>query len=82
VRLWDPRTGSETARLEGTGAVSALAVLPDADGKGCRLALGARDRTVRLWDVQNASELCRLEVDAFVYCLERPAPSGRPLMLV
>ena len=50
IRLWDVKTGEETARLEGHGGwVNALAVLPDG-----RLASGSDDSTIRLWDAKPA----------------------------
>jgi WD40 repeat protein len=47
IRIWDPRTGDEAARLEGhTDSVRSLAVI--ANGL---LASGSDDATIRLWDV-------------------------------
>ncbi len=57
IRLWDPRSGSETTLLEGyTAGVTALTVLPDG-----RLASGSDDTTIRLWDTNTAAEVARLE---------------------
>ena len=48
IRLWDPLTGKERARLRGhTGAVQCLALVPD----GKTLASGGKDATICLWDV-------------------------------
>jgi WD40 repeat protein len=56
IRLWDTKTGAETARLEGhSSQVTALCVLPDG-----RLASSA-DLTIRLWDVKTHAEIARLE---------------------
>src|SRR5262249_8015881 len=55
IRLWDPKGGAETARLEGhTEYVTALAVLPDG-----RLASASGDRTIRLWDPKSGAETAR-----------------------
>ncbi len=65
IRLWDPMTGAETARLEGhTSWINALAVLPDG-----RLASGSKDKTIRLWDLQSGAETARLEGHAPVWTL-------------
>ena len=50
IRLWDVKTGAESARLEGhSGLVRALCLLPDG-----RLASGSDyDNTIRLWDVKS-----------------------------
>ena len=57
IRLWDVKTGAESALLEGhSGFVTALCVLPDG-----RLASGSWDRTIRLWDVKTGAESARLE---------------------
>jgi WD40 repeat protein len=52
IRLWDPKSGAEIARLEGhTDGVNALAVLPNG-----RLASGSLDHTIRLWDSRTAGK--------------------------
>ena len=69
IRLWDVKTGAESALLEGhSGWVFALCVLPDG-----RLASGSRDNTIRLWDVKTGAESARLEghSDAAPTALER-----------
>jgi WD40 repeat protein len=72
IRLWNVRSGAETARLQGHGGViAALAVLPDG-----RLASGGYDRTIRLWDVVSGQELARLEADTNIRCL-LSLPDGR-----
>ena len=74
IRLWDVKTGTETARIEGhTAEVHALAPLPDG-----RLASGSEDRTIRLWDLKSGAETARLEVDAAVRCLAALS-DGRPV---
>jgi WD40 repeat protein len=58
IRVWDPATGKETARLEGhTAPVLALALTRD----GKTLASGGSDRTVRLWDLKGRKHLRNLE---------------------
>ncbi|MBY9068225.1 DUF4062 domain-containing protein [Hyphomonas sp. WL0036] len=57
IRLWDPASGAEIARLWGhRGVVNALAVLPDG-----HLASGSHDRTICLWDPSSGAETARLE---------------------
>ena len=64
IRLWDVKTGAESARLEGhSDSVNALCVLPHG-----RLASGSRDKTIRLWDIA-ARRAARLEIDNGVECL-------------
>lgn len=65
IRLWDVKTGAESAHLEGhSGLVHALCVLPDG-----RLASGSRDKTIRLWEIAARREIARLETDNGVGCL-------------
>ena len=65
IRLWDPDSGAETARLEGhSGAVAALCVLPDG-----RLASGSDDNTIRLWDPDTGVETAKLETDAPIHSI-------------
>ena len=79
IRLWDPKSGAEVARIEGhTSAVTALAVLPDG-----RLASGSDDNTIRLWDPKSEKEITRLEIDGPVCCLAAlPGVDGRGWLLV
>ncbi|MEV7326785.1 hypothetical protein AB0N27_01505, partial [Micromonospora sp. NPDC093244] len=59
VRVWDPDTGIELARLTGhTSWVSAVAVLPNPDGRHRLVSTG--DETVRVWDPDTGIELARL----------------------
>jgi WD40 repeat protein len=72
IRLWDVKTGDESARLRGhADRISALSVLPEG-----RLASGSWDRTIRLWDVKSCTEIARLETDAPILCLAALPPSG------
>jgi WD40 repeat protein len=59
IRLWNVKTGAESARLKGEHyweSVNALCVL--ADG---RLASGSSAHPIRLWDVTTGAETGRLE---------------------
>ena len=55
IRLWDPATGTETARLNPGGALTVLS-----DG---RLASGSANGTIRLWDVKTGSETASFKAD-------------------
>jgi WD40 repeat protein len=55
IRLWDPTTGRETARLADS-LVTALAILQDG-----RLASGSEDNTIRLWNPVTCRETARLK---------------------
>ena len=56
IRLWNTRTGAQTARLEGhLGEVSALCVLSN-----FWLASGSSDETIRFWDLTTSTEIARL----------------------
>jgi WD40 repeat protein len=64
IRLWDPDSGAEAARLEGHSHwVATLCVLPDG-----RLASGSYDHTIRLWDPTTSADTANFH--------HRPA--GRP----
>jgi eukaryotic-like serine/threonine-protein kinase len=55
VRIWDPATGQELARLTGhNGAVRGIAVSRDG-----RQAVSCGDRTLHLWDLNNGREIQR-----------------------
>jgi WD40 repeat protein len=72
IRLWDPKTGAETARLGGhplrgdrlLNGFTALTALPDG-----RLASSSWDNSIRLWDPRTGTESARLELDAYALCL-------------
>ena len=53
VRIWDARTGEETALLTGhAGTVNAVAYRPDSE----RMASGGEDGTVRIWQAKTGAE--------------------------
>jgi WD40 repeat protein len=65
IRLWDPLTGAETARLDGqtsrdlkgqTWGDNVLVVMPDG-----RVASGSVEGHIRLWDLRSGAETARLE---------------------
>ncbi|MHB2018845.1 MAG: WD40 repeat domain-containing protein [Candidatus Xenobia bacterium] len=75
VRLWEPQTGEETARLaQHTGWVSGVDYSPD----GSRLASASHDRSVLLWDLSQASLVVRFEARDAMTCV-RFSPDGRLL---
>ena len=58
VHLWDLRTGTNTAILEGhAGRLNAVVFSPD----GATLASASSDRTVKLWHVPTGAEITTLE---------------------
>ncbi len=69
VRIWDARTGEETALLAGhAGSVNAVVYSPD----GSRIASGGDDGTVRIWHAHTGAETAVLTghtdgVNAVVY---------------
>jgi WD40 repeat protein len=73
IRIWDLKSGVETAWLDGhDSSVSALAVLPDG-----RIASGSADTTIRLWHVSSGSKIKLLERhDSSVFALAT-LPDGR-----
>ena len=57
VRIWDPATGQQRARLTGhTGPVNSVVIAPDSTW----LATGSRDGTVRIWDPATGQQRARL----------------------
>ena len=58
ARVFDPDTGTETARLKGhVGRVRAVAFSPDGD----RVVTGGGDNTARVWDAATGVQLVLLE---------------------
>ncbi len=58
VRLWDPDTGAEVRKLDGSGEpMWGVAFSPD----GSQLAGASYDNTAHVWDVESGEELLRLE---------------------
>jgi WD40 repeat protein len=53
IRLWDPKTGAETARIADQGVPQTFCVLPDG-----RLVSGSAggERAIRVWDVRTGAE--------------------------
>ncbi len=76
VRVWEPLTGKEVARLRGhTSGIEVLAYSPD----GKLIASGSQDGTVRLWGAATGREARRLEAkDGMVYAMAF-APDGKTL---
>ena len=78
VRIWDARTGEETAFLTGhAGFVNAVVYRPD----GKRIASGGDDGTVRIWHAHTGAEMAVLtdhadRVNAVVY-----SPDGSQIVL-
>lgn len=59
IRLWDPATGQEIARMPHDGTITIMCFSPD----GTRLATAGSDKLVRLWDPANGREHIRLPHD-------------------
>jgi WD40 repeat protein len=76
VRVWDLRTGNETARFGAAGDwyVRSVAVAPD---DRFILTAGYADRTLRLWDVQTGQEVKRFRGHQDRPCSAAFAPDGR-----
>jgi WD40 repeat protein len=58
VRLWEPGSGEEMARLQHDNTITLVTFSPD----GTRLATRT-DRTIRLWDPAGGQEMTRLQHD-------------------
>ncbi|MDX6718163.1 MAG: hypothetical protein QOJ63_417, partial [Solirubrobacteraceae bacterium] len=76
VRLWNPATRKQLARLTGaSGAVRAVAFSPD----GTTVAGGGSDGTVRLWDPATGKRLVRLRGASGAVRAVAFSPDGRTL---
>jgi hypothetical protein len=70
IRLWDPATGQEVARLDGhTNYVFSLSYSPD----GASLVSGSGDGTVRIWETESPARRlqARREAEALRPTAER-----------
>jgi RNA polymerase sigma factor (sigma-70 family) len=76
VRIWEPLTGKETARLRGhRDGIEVVQYAPD----GKLIASGSQDGSVRLWDAATGREVRRLEAkDGMVYAMAF-APDGKTI---
>ena len=72
VRLWDPATGAETARLEVDGVVHCFTVMPAREDKGSRLIAGGERPSALAGD----RGLMAADVAAFAGDGLGPAPLG------
>jgi WD40 repeat protein len=76
IRVWDPATGEETAKLAGhTSPVTWLVMSRD----GKTLASGTFYGEIKVWDVDNHKEIASLDNDAPVYGLSLSADGKRLL---
>ena len=62
VRIWDTRTGIETARLVHDDGIATAVFSPD----GANVVSASRDKTARIWDAVRGTELARFTHDASV----------------
>ena len=76
IKLWDLKTGKESATLKGhKDTVHSVAYSPD----GKTLASGSTDRTIKLWDVKTGKELATLEGHAHSVNSVAYSPDGKTL---
>jgi WD40 repeat protein len=83
IRLWQPPTGTETARFEldrRGGQILELTVLPDgrlASSSGTYGLGGSEDHNIRLWDITTGTETARFNVDFAAVNALAVLPDGR-----
>ncbi|CAK79606.1 unnamed protein product (macronuclear) [Paramecium tetraurelia] len=76
IRLWDVKTGQQTAKLDGhSQAVISVNFSPD----GTTLASGSLDNSIRLWDVKTGQQKAKLDGHShYVYSVNF-SPDGTTL---
>ena len=72
IRLWDTKSGAETAPFEHRSRHLALSILPDG-----RLVSGGKDGAIRIWDPTSGTESARLQGHGHWVTAIAVLPNGR-----